>query len=141
MPLRCVRWHPASFFRVQPIRTVSIFDLVFGVAASATDSRVVLLAGATGAAAAAIAMMTGTYLDAELTRDQAKARIASAKQAIERNCPSELQKMRERLRGAGLNDQNSNTVIDVLDRHPVLLLRVETALLYTTRGLCKKFWR
>jgi len=40
--------------------TVSIFGLVFGVAASASTSRVVLLAGATGAAAAAIAMMAGT---------------------------------------------------------------------------------
>jgi len=34
--------------------TVSIFGLVFGVALSAQDSRAVLLAGATGAAAAAL---------------------------------------------------------------------------------------
>ena len=37
--------------------TVSIFGLVFGVAASAPDSNAVLLAGATGAAAAAVSMM------------------------------------------------------------------------------------
>jgi hypothetical protein len=43
--------------------TVSIFGLVFGVALSAPDSRTVLLAGATGAAAAAVSMMAGSYLD------------------------------------------------------------------------------
>jgi hypothetical protein len=36
---------------------VSIFGLVFGVAASASNSQTVLLAGATGAAAAAVSMM------------------------------------------------------------------------------------
>src|SRR5581483_1473055 len=77
--------------------TVSIFGLVFGVAASAANSRVVLLAGSTGAAAAAIAMMAGTYLDALSTRGQARARIASEKQAIEQNRPSELAKVMERL--------------------------------------------
>ena len=41
--------------------TVSIFGLVFGVAASATNSQAVLLAGATGAAAAAVSMMAGTH--------------------------------------------------------------------------------
>ncbi len=107
--------------------TVSIFGLVFGVAASATNSRVVLLAGATGAAAAAIAMMAGTYLDAESTRGQAKARIAQKKQAIEQNRPSELEKVMERLRGAGLSVQDSTAVVAVLDRHPVLLFKVGTA--------------
>ena len=78
--------------------TVSIFGLVFGVAASAATSRVVLLAGSTGAAAAAIAMMTGTYLDVLSTRGQAKARIASAKRELEQNRSSELQKIMGRLR-------------------------------------------
>jgi VIT1/CCC1 family predicted Fe2+/Mn2+ transporter len=53
--------------------TVSIFGLVFGVALSAQDSQAVLLAGATGAAAAAVSMMAGTYLDAESERDAAAA--------------------------------------------------------------------
>lgn len=39
---------------------VSIFGLVFGVAASAPDAHAVLLAGATDAAAAAVSMMAGT---------------------------------------------------------------------------------
>lgn len=53
--------------------TVSIFGLVFGVAASTSDARVVLLAGLTGAISAAVSMMAGAYLDAETARDQARA--------------------------------------------------------------------
>ncbi len=45
--------------------TVSIFGLVFGVAVSAPDSRAVLLAGGTGAVAAAVSMMAGPFLDVE----------------------------------------------------------------------------
>jgi len=59
--------------------TVSIFGLVFGVAASAPDSRAVLLAGGTGAVAAAVSMMAGTFLDVESTNDQAAARLADEK--------------------------------------------------------------
>ncbi|HLZ63137.1 MAG TPA: VIT1/CCC1 transporter family protein [Ktedonosporobacter sp.] len=107
--------------------TVSIFGLVFGVAASAANSRVVLLAGSTGAAAAAIAMMAGTYLDSLSTRGQAQARIASAKRAILLNRPSELAEVMERLHGVGLDDKDSGAIVDVLDRHPDLLLKVKTA--------------
>ena len=54
--------------------TVSIFGLIFGVAATTTDTKTVLIAGASGAAAAAVSMMAGAYLDAETTRDEADAR-------------------------------------------------------------------
>ncbi len=57
--------------------TVSIFGLIFGVAATTTSSHAVLIAGAAGAAAAAVSMMAGAYLDAETTRDEAKANAAS----------------------------------------------------------------
>src|ERR1700693_2246174 len=63
--------------------TVSIFGLVFGVAASATNSQTVLLAGATGAISAAVSMMAGTYLDVSTERDQAQAEIAKEKEEIE----------------------------------------------------------
>src|SRR6266568_3928978 len=43
-----------------------VFGMVFGVAASAPDATTVLLAGATGAAAAAVSMMAGTFLDMSL---------------------------------------------------------------------------
>ena len=48
--------------------TVSIFGLVFGVAATTSDAKTVLIAGASGAVAAAVSMMAGAYLDAETTR-------------------------------------------------------------------------
>src|SRR5713226_6196359 len=64
--------------------TVSIFGLVFGVAASATSSQVVLLAGATGAISAAVSMMAGTYLDVSTERDRAHSAVAAEKREIER---------------------------------------------------------
>src|SRR6266540_6775844 len=63
--------------------TVSIFGLVLGVAASATNSQTVLLAGATGAISAAVSMMAGTYLDVSTERDQAQAAVATKQGEIE----------------------------------------------------------
>lgn len=56
--------------------TVSIFGLIFGVAATTTDSKTVLVAGASGAVAAAVSMMAGAYLDVETTSDEIKAKRA-----------------------------------------------------------------
>ena len=39
--------------------TVSIFGLIFGVAATTSDTKTVLIAGASGAIAAAVSMMAG----------------------------------------------------------------------------------
>ena len=72
-------------------------------------------------------MMAGTYLDALSTRGQAQARIAEMKRAIEQNRPSELAEVMGGLRGVGLDDQDSGAIVDVLDRHPDLLLKVQTA--------------
>ncbi len=58
--------------------TVSIFGLIFGVAATTTNAKTVLIAGASGAAAAAVSMMAGAYLDVETTRDEANAARASS---------------------------------------------------------------
>ncbi len=51
--------------------TVSIFGLILGVAATSNSAKPVLIAGASGAIAAAVSMMAGAYLDVETTRDQA----------------------------------------------------------------------
>jgi len=56
--------------------TVSIFGLIFGVAATTSNAKTVLIAGASGAVAAAVSMMAGAYLDVETTRDEAKANRA-----------------------------------------------------------------
>jgi vacuolar iron transporter family protein len=57
--------------------TVSIFGLIFGVAATTTNTKTVLIAGASGAASAAISMMAGAYLDVETTRDETNATRSS----------------------------------------------------------------
>jgi VIT1/CCC1 family predicted Fe2+/Mn2+ transporter len=83
---------------------VSIFGLVFGVAQAAETSADVLLAGATGAAAAAVSMMAGVWLDAssERDRDRAPARryAALAAQGPVR-CEAEI---RGRLQAAGTGE-------------------------------------
>jgi vacuolar iron transporter family protein len=107
--------------------TVSIFGLVFGVASSTTNSSVVLLAGATGAIAAAVSMMAGTFLDVESTNDQAKAKLAHEQKEIETNLEGEKQEVRDRLRAAGFNDQDTAAIVDALARHPKTLLQVEAA--------------
>ena len=76
---------------------VSIFGLVFGVAASAPDSNAVLLAGATGAAAAAVSMMAGAYLDAESANDQDAAKLEDVRQRVEQHSDAEDAEARTRL--------------------------------------------
>src|SRR6516162_10000065 len=81
--------------------TVSIFGLVFGVAAAAPDSHAVLLAGGTGAVAAAVSMMAGTYLDVESTNDQADARAAEERARYDAHPDEWDQAARDRLVSAG----------------------------------------
>lgn len=107
--------------------TVSIFGLVFGVAASSTSSSAVLLAGATGAIAAAVSMMAGTYLDVSTTHDQTQAQIAHEKGEIEQKPQEEYQEVTQRLRTAGFTEQDTATILEVLKRTPNALLRFETA--------------
>lgn len=107
--------------------TVSILGLVFGVASSTTSSSVVLLAGATGAISAAVSMMAGTFLDVESTNDQAKAQLAHEQMEIDKNLEGEKQEIRDRLRTAGFNDQDTAAIADALARHPKTLLQVEAA--------------
>ena len=85
--------------------TVSIFGLIFGVAATTTSSATVVIAGATGAVAAAVSMMAGVYLDAETTRD-----ALAAKEALERSDPASgpaVALLQDQLAAAGLSQQQS----------------------------------
>jgi len=106
--------------------TVSIFGLVFGVAASASNSQTVLLAGATGAAAAAVSMMAGTYLDVETARGQARAQLAQKRAEIAHEPEKEAEAFDERLRGAGFNQQERGTIMSALRRMPDTWLRLES---------------
>ena len=90
---------------------VSIFGLVFGMANAAETSEQVLLAGATGAAAAAVSMMAGVWLDArsEADRDRAARQRyqALAARAPER-CAAEVG---GRLRAAGMSEAGAQSVL------------------------------
>ena len=88
--------------------TVSIFGLVFGVAATTSNPKTVLIAGASGAVAAAVSMMAGVYLDAETTRDELAARHVALElaQAPDGNsAPLVL-----RLTAAGLTHEQSSAL-------------------------------
>jgi vacuolar iron transporter family protein len=86
--------------------TVSIFGLIFGVAATTNDAKTVLIAGASGAAAAAVSMMAGAYLDIETTRDEAGA--ASLSQYSAPRSPTALA---SRLAEAGLTAEQSAALV------------------------------
>ncbi|HET8998540.1 MAG TPA: VIT1/CCC1 transporter family protein [bacterium] len=106
--------------------TVSIFGLVFGVAASASNSQTVLLAGATGAAAAAVSMMAGTYLDVETARGQARAQLAQKRAEIAHEPEKEAKAVDARLQGAGFTAQERGVIITALRRMPDTWLRLES---------------
>jgi VIT1/CCC1 family predicted Fe2+/Mn2+ transporter len=82
--------------------TVSIFGLVFGMALSAHDSRAVLLAGATGAAAAAVSMMAGSYLDAKSEADAAAAQAARPPQSVRADDEALASRIADRLVAGGV---------------------------------------
>jgi VIT1/CCC1 family predicted Fe2+/Mn2+ transporter len=98
--------------------TVSIFGLVFGVAATAPDATTVLLAGATGAAAAAVSMMAGTFLDVESARDQARAQMADASQRISRDPAAEARREHDRLTAMGFSEADAATIVNAIQRTP-----------------------
>lgn len=99
--------------------TVSIFGLVFGVAASTSDTRVVLLAGVTGAISAAVSMMAGAYLDAETARDQARA--ARARDAVaDPTLFVDDAPLRERLLAGGVAPAAVDALAQVARDHPNL---------------------
>ena len=98
--------------------TVSIFGLVFGVAAAAPDSRTVLLAGGTGAISAAVSMMAGTFLDVESTNDQAAAQAAEQRARYQADPAGEDQAVHRRLVSAGFSESEAATVTGMISQHP-----------------------
>ena len=107
--------------------TVSIFGLVFGVAAAAPDSRAVLLAGATGAISAAVSMMAGTFLDVETANDQAAYGIAQERASYAADPEKADQDVRRRLVSAGFSDAEAATVTGIMGKHPGTRLKIAAA--------------
>jgi predicted membrane protein (TIGR00267 family) len=107
--------------------TVSIFGLVFGVAASAPDSRAVLLAGATGAAAAAVSMMAGTYLDVSTSQGKARAELSQEWAEIQEHPEGEAQELDTRLQASGFTPTERTAIVAALRAHPEEWLKLEGA--------------
>jgi len=107
--------------------TVSIFGLVVGVAASAPNAHVVLVAGATGAIAAAVSMMAGTFLDVESENDRRTAAIKQRRLALDDDPSDALVAERARLTDAGFADDEIETITTILERHPDTLSVLDAA--------------
>jgi VIT1/CCC1 family predicted Fe2+/Mn2+ transporter len=93
--------------------TVSIFGLIFGVAATTSNPKTVLIAGASGAVAAAVSMMAGAYLDVETTRDKENAARASSPAAAGA-APS----LSDRLAKAGLTSKQADALAAAVRKDP-----------------------
>ena len=87
--------------------TVSIFGLIFGVAATTSSSAAVLIAGASGAVSAAVSMMAGVFLDVETTRDEMKVKRAKLQASLSANAASVCAALPGELTAAGLTAQQS----------------------------------
>ena len=90
--------------------TVSIFGLIFGVAATTSDTKTVLIAGASGAVAAAVSMMAGAYLDVETTRDEIDAKRASLQAELTMSPDRLTASLEGRLAKAGLTSEQSTAL-------------------------------
>jgi vacuolar iron transporter family protein len=90
--------------------TVSIFGLIFGVAATTTDTKTVLIAGASGAVAAAVSMMAGAYLDVETTRDEIDGKRADLQAELAMSPDRLTASLAGRLAEAGLNSEQSSAL-------------------------------
>jgi len=106
--------------------TVSIFGLVFGVAASSSSTAPVLLAGATGAVAAAVSMMAGAFLDVESERGEAQAELATVKARIAAHPDQEMARIRLELTDYGFTSEETDTIVGAFKRSPDLMMRFES---------------
>ncbi len=108
--------------------TVSIFGLVFGVALTTNDAKTVLIAGATGAAAAAVSMMAGSYLDAESVRDARRARAQAAPAERRAALAESLTAIRNNLRAAGVAPTDVDQISAAISRSPQAVPALRAAL-------------
>jgi vacuolar iron transporter family protein len=111
--------------------TVSIFGLVFGVAASTDQSSVVLLAGGTGAIAAAVSMMAGAYLDAESERDRTRVEAQKHAEPWEQDAGTTAQELSQHLAESGIPDAQVETLRNLLASNPQVLRALRTAFMPT----------
>src|SRR5581483_8288657 len=108
--------------------TVSIFGLVFGVAATTNEQSAVLIAGASGAVAAAVSMMAGTYLDVETNRDQARVMASRIEADLRNGNATVIDSVTQRLTAAGLAQDQATSFSKSLSSQPAVLKSLVIAL-------------
>jgi VIT1/CCC1 family predicted Fe2+/Mn2+ transporter len=108
--------------------TVSIFGLIFGVAATTSNTATVVIAGASGAVAAAVSMMAGAYLDVETTRDAMAAKRALTQSDLTAQSGAIAASLPSRLAAAGLTEEQSAALTDAVAHDPTALCGLYLAL-------------
>ena len=108
--------------------TVSIFGLIFGVAATTSSTPTVVIAGASGAVAAAVSMMAGAYLDVETTRDALVAKKSLARSDLTLQTGAIAASLPGRLAAAGLTQEQSTALAGAVQRDPAALCELFLAL-------------
>ena len=98
--------------------TVSIFGLIFGVAATTNDSVAILVAGTSGAAAAAVSMMAGSYLDSETSDAQSKASRDRLERDLTADPASASALVTTRLAQAALTPEQSTALARAVKDNP-----------------------
>lgn len=97
---------------------VSIFGLVFGVAATTDQNSAVLIAGISGAFAAAVSMMAGVFLDRQSESDQERIHKAAIAAEIQANPEQAAGQLLDQLVKAGVDDATANEVIGAVRHRP-----------------------
>lgn len=108
--------------------TVSIFGLVAGVALSASSSKPVLLAGATGAIAAAISMMAGDFLQKQSQQESIQSKKQHEQVEVKDHPHQEQEEIVRYLRSHGFSQQDSTAVINGLGNDRSLMLKLQDVL-------------
>src|ERR1700722_14299204 len=101
--------------------TVSVFGLVFGVAATTSSSVAVLADGASGAAAAAVSMMAGAYLDAETSLDERRTGVQRLEADLAKSHAEMAATLTTRLLEAGLSAPESAALVSAVTPDPLAL--------------------
>lgn len=105
---------------------VSIFGLVFGVAATTDQNSVVLIAGISGAFAAAVSMMAGVFLDRQSEADQERIHRAAIAAEIQADPEQAAGQLLHQLVSAGIDDATANEVVGSVRRQPAALAGLAT---------------
>jgi VIT1/CCC1 family predicted Fe2+/Mn2+ transporter len=101
---------------------ISVAGLVFGVAAGTEDGSIVVLAGTTGAVAAAVSMMAGRYLDMESVAQQEGATLKDTRERVYAAPDAYLQRAEARLRSTGLEHDETAILLASFRRTPDALV-------------------